>query len=96
MKSCLIESVIYCGVEGHPPPNYTTIQSGSKVEMKNSFLTRNYFPYWKNEDRFHWSSGLVADFELRGEFNLTCVASVGNESISVASDFSALNRCYLY
>ena len=78
------ESVIYCGVEGIPSPNYTIYFENR--DEKGMFLTRDYFPYFENEDtNTRWAAFPAADIEWGREFNLTCVASLGNESISATS-----------
>ena len=80
------ESVIYCGVEGRPSPNYTIIRKSSDEEVE--FVIRDYFPYWENEDNnTRWAALAAADIEWGLAFELICESSLGNESISANIHF---------
>ena len=84
------ESVIYCGVEGRPSPNYTIIRKSSDEEVE--FVIRDYFPYWENEDNnTRWAALAASDVEWGSEFNLICVVSLEKESISVTIQFPGLS-----
>ena len=80
------ESVIYCGVEGHPSPNYTIWRKSRDGEIR--FVIRDYFPYWENEDNnTRWAALAAADIEWGLAFELICESSLGNESISANIHF---------
>ena len=87
------ESVIYCGVEGRPPPNYTIWAESRDEEV--GFVIRDYFPYWENEDNnTRWAALAAADIEWGSELNLICAASLEKESISVKMQFPGLT-CFV-
>ena len=86
------ESVIYCGVEGLPSPNYTVSLENRHEKVKP--LSRDYFPYWENDDNTRWSALTALEVEWGSEFNLTCVASLGNESISATIHLPSSKQCF--
>ena len=86
-------SLIYCSVEGHPPPIYTIWSESRDEEVE--YVIRDYFPYWENdENNTRWAALSASDVEWGRDFNLTCLASLGNESISATIHFSGLNACF--
>ena len=89
------ESVIYCGVEGLPSPNYTIWLVNRDEEVR--FLSREYFPYWDNDEQStRWAAFEATDVEWGSEFNLTCVASLGNESISATIHLPSLKPVFIH
>ena len=87
------ESVIYCGVEGIPSPNYTIWLVNLDEEVR--FSIRDFFPYWENDEKStRWAAFDASDVEWGHEFNLTCVASIETESIYTTIHLPGLKPCF--